>query len=409
METRKFLFKFYIIVNIVAFIFYSLGYINSKPINGSENISILFYIINIILLISSLYIILKIFTLMEKNITINPLKYNLENTNFIGLIILLIQIVYLYTFLTQGGSVAGEKDNLGGGIFGLVMATFQIQTLSLLYIISKEKTGYICKAILFLFLLTSILQGWTSWILTFAVLYLFIQEDKGKIKSFFKVSVIAMVLLIIFYPIIYFLRLTIRIMGTQEVSFEEIELIQTYGNNNLIDFVLYTYNKVLERFEQYYLSLGSLIHHDKIATAYNNGEITPFYFEGVGKIFIHETYSMGNYLPSLFYNDALLGEYFWNISPGFISLFYTESLSILFILPYYIFLILLIIMILKLIKAPSLAYHFVFFNLITLLFTGWFSQFSYFVWTFIILFILVQTVGFIKHMLISISKQGKLI
>jgi len=403
MKTRKFIFIFYLSVNILMFILYTLGYENLTPISKTLNLDLKFYFLNIVLLVSSLYILLKIFSVSEKYIKIKKMRIDLQSEkNAIGLFVFFIQLIFIFNFIFNSGTVIGKEDTSGGGIYGFIISGTQIIYLQIVYLVSIKKWNKIWYTIFYLFIIINIITGKSGFLLLLAVLFLFKMEEKQKLISYFKISIILGILVTVFYPIIYFAKLAIRIISGTDKSFSNLEILNNLANGSYVEFAFRSYTQLFERFEQYYLTLGSLVHYNQIVNAYHNNLIIPYYLEGFQlKIYklLNEDYvgmSLGNYLPNIFYDDYYEGVDFWNISPGFQTLFYYDSLDILFIFPYYILLIVLIIIIFRLISVANLAYNFIFFYIILLLFAGWFSQFFYLVWSIIVLFMLVQLFGSLK-------------
>lgn len=391
MKVRLFLIIFFSFVNTAAFFFYTNGYINSVHVRGEFNSPLSYYVITLSTLLLSLYLILKVFTFFESNIKTKSFKFNLEKNRYtlLGLFIILVQFIYLFVFFTQSSYRAGGVDDLGGGLFGVVYALLQIQFLPVLYIVSipREKRNIIWWIILFQYITTYIAQGWSGIFLILGILYLSDMEIKGKRFSVSGILRFISILIIIFYPFIYYGRSYMR--GRFISDFE------------IIDFLLHTYNMLLERLEQFHLSLGSFIYRNEIAEAYNNNLIIPYYKDGIVQSLVGgDGVGMGDFVVSLFYNLEL-GTYLWNVSPGFVSLFYTNSISIFFIIPYYMFLIFIIVLCLKLIKANFLAYNLTFLFLIIFLWPGWFSMFFWYVWAVVLFTFLVQFFMLLENLFIK--------
>ncbi|MCT7501829.1 oligosaccharide repeat unit polymerase [Aliarcobacter cryaerophilus] len=401
MSTRNFLLFLFVFINVIAFLYYSAGGMNSKQILGTASLNIGIYFINLIFLVSSLVLLTYIFNVITsikvKNTLINMDYIGQQGHSLLSYFMILLLLVYLTYFILSGGSVAGGEDKLGGGYFGVFVALFQIMFLTLIYIASSKIYDFKWKAIVFLYVLINLLQGWSGFILTLLILYLFYREQINRKVNILKVFIFSIIGIIFFYPVIYFVRLSIRITGQQNIGFDEINIIQTLGNGNIFDFMFYCYIKLLERFEQYYLSLGSLINYEKIYDGFKDNSIAPFYAEGPLKYIFREEnmISLGNYLPSLFYENTFLGEYYWNISPGIVSYFFTDIVSIvLFLFTLYISLLIPTIL-LKSINANKLVFHLIYYYVIVLLFVGWIAQFLYFMYSLVVFYFIVNIIGII--------------
>lgn len=197
MNTRNFLLFLFVFINVIAFLYYSAGGMNSKQILETSSLNISVHFINLIFLVSSLVLLTYIFNV----ITSIKMKKTLINMDYIGqqghsllsYFIILLLLFYLTYFIISGGSVAGGEDKLGGGYFGVFVALFQIMFLSLIYIASSKIYDFKWKVIVFLYMLINLLQGWSGFILTLLILYLFHREQINRKVNILKVFIFSII------------------------------------------------------------------------------------------------------------------------------------------------------------------------------------------------------------------------
>lgn len=398
MEVRAKLLLIYIIINVIAFLYYLFGGENTQFIKHTENVSPFVHYVNITLTIMALIVICKSFNVID-SLKVKQTATTLSTGaghKIISTIVILLQLFYLFGFIVFGGSVAGGEDTLKGGLFGLFVGLLQISNVSLVHIASSHSRGILWGVVLSLYAVTNLLQGWSAFILLLLVLYLFHREEVRKSINWLAILLYSTFGIVFLYPAVYLIRTSVRIMGQQHVKFEDVDLISALGEGSVIDYCLYTYVKLLERFEQYYLSLGSLINYDHIVLAYQSRIIMPFYTEGPQKVlFAREgLVSLGSYLPSIFYDDSVMGDYHWNVSPGILAYIYTESMSALFLYPYILLLTFVATVLLKSIGVNKLVFHLFFYLMIILVFTGWMSQFVFFIYSIFVYYVINKLVGF---------------
>ncbi|MEL4470516.1 oligosaccharide repeat unit polymerase [Shewanella algae] len=393
MKLRKVLFWFYVTINTVAYLLYSNGYVNSVHIVGEFYSTQYDYFFHLIFLLLSLVLILKLSDFIYFRIKIKKfLSVNFFSCKHVllGWFILLVEIVYLYNLVFNSSYRAGGVDDLQGGFFGVFVALFQIQFLPLLYFCSVSHRTVLTYFVIFLCFLINVIQGWSGIFFILFIIYNSIIDIEKKRFGYFKFTFISLFLIFTFYPLVYLVR---------GIARGRYDILSSY--DGYFDFALHSYTLLIERFEQYHLSLGTYIHKVGIADAIHSGVVVPYYYEGVlssilAKFYDMGSYKLGDYLPSVFYNIDL-GSYTWNVSPGFVSLFYINDFSSwIYIFLYYFMLMFLSLSCIKLMRCNAVMYNFYYFSLILYLFAGWFSMFSWFCWAILVLFLFNCIFGLIE-------------
>ncbi|PCI49356.1 MAG: hypothetical protein COB58_01110 [Thalassobium sp.] len=404
MKTRVLLVLFVVLVNFSAFLYYSLGGYNSKVIDGTIDLDFYFYFLNIFLMFLALFITVSLYVFFDKFDFNKKISFSLrgDEHKIISLFVLFLQFFYL-NGIWGSGSVAGAADILGGGVFGFVVAFFQIVSFALIYLVSIRFRDVFWWANLILYVFINLYQGWSAFIFCLFFVYLFDRERYFRPISYWKVIPLSFISVLLFYPFVYWFRLKVRLAGQQSISFFDVDVLMLLNINDFLDFSFYAYWKLLERFEQFYLSLGSLIYKAEIMYGFDSGLISKLYQEGPLKyIARNDSFSLGNYLPQVFYQDVGLTDYYWNISPGIVAYFFVDFADFIINLLVGVFVIFISALVSKILDVSKVLSDLIFFNLIFLFLAGWISQYLYFIYS---VYVYVFVVVFIKLFVVTFRRM----
>ncbi|HAS8533062.1 TPA: hypothetical protein I7745_19310 [Vibrio vulnificus] len=396
-RVRHFLLLLFLFTNSYAFLYFILGGTATKSIKFEIDDLIVYQMssfLSLTLILIILYMLFYKFSCRVRvsvsSLSIGTLSYKLHD--IIGIIIIFSMSISLIVLKSSGMAAGHNDDVVSGGMFGVINAIFQFQTLVLVYICSCARSKVWITTVV-IYVIYNLLLGWTSFILVLTLLYLFDKECRAQInweKTFVFIGVVFLC-----YPLIYYLRYVFRVSVGADIGIADIQVLQVVGTQaSWIDYVFFCYFQLVERLQQFYLNTGVLYYYDLITEATESGLIFPYYFEGlhrnvIGSIFYPNAQSLGSYLPTLFYHDMFIGDFFWNVSPGLIGWFISSNISIA-LLPLYVGLMVTTpVVILKRLGAPDLALSLVFIKIILLLFHGWMGQYFNFVWSLCVFYFLV--------------------
>ncbi len=389
----------YFSFNTLAFLYFIFGGKSSYPIikRIQNSDMIIVFILQSFLLIGSYKFYYKFYPKFKKQRIANFKK---PNQNLLGVLLIILSIVNFLFFYSNSVGAGSSDQEISGGIFGFISAIFQPNSLILIFLFyfKPNKLWYI------LFILNGVfnlLLGWTNFLIYYFFLFLFyLSENQVPIKKIIRFIILAMFL----YPPIYFLRMFFRLRDQETASFSDINIISMFTENNSIpEFILLSYWHLIERFQQFYLSLSSFVYRSEIMDRFSSGDLIPYYAEGIHRSFVKSSFlssqaeSLGSFLPSLFY--GLSYDYNWNVSPGFFSYFFVYDYSILFIPLYLIFIIIIPLKLNELFHGSKRIVFLIYINFIVLLFHGWYSQYFNFVWAFFIFILFLSIQAFFNFLL----------
>ncbi|HDY7937932.1 TPA: oligosaccharide repeat unit polymerase [Vibrio vulnificus] len=401
-KVRHFIVAFFTTVNVIGYCYFLFGGEATKGASG-VNADFLDMTLVISTMLFSLFGLYWYYYHFLIKLSIPRFNLNLHTMNRFGEDILgsgvLLLILTNYLLSYSSGYSAGKEDVVISGALSYLLALFQVQNISLVYLVCCYNSR-LWKLNALVFCATSILTGWTSFILVFFVLYLFEKERLGELKWTKVFSIMSIILAI--YPIIYFLRFYFRIGGVDgQVTFET--LLFSADLSNVHEYISYSFFQLIERLQQFYLNYSIWVHREELSLYFDLGQIYPFYFEGIhrnilGGMFFENATPLGNFLPSILYTDVF-GKASWNVSPGLYAWGLSGSFAGLLFFFYILVMVALPIFLLKLIGAPGLARNFVFLNVILLLFHGWVGQYFNFVWSVFVFVLLVIVVNYVRKFL----------
>lgn len=404
-KVRHFVLLFFLLVNTFAFIYFLLG---GQPTRSFDKVvhSDQIYLVTYAITILSLFFVYALcykfaFKLRITNRSVS-VQYSSFQFKFLSIILIVIMLVSLVTNLKSGVAAGGDDSEISGGGFGLVMAISQIQFLVpifLTFYVFQKNTLYF---IVFLtYIISNLLLGWTSFVIVLVFMSFYYFEVTGRVK-WLKVFAYCAVLFVA-YPVIYFLRFITRVSASTDLALGDVEFLNVVGQGaTILDFVFFSYYQLIERLQQFYLNLATVMYYEEILYHFSTNSIYPYYFEGfhrnvLGGKFYPEATPLGNFLPNIYHAELANKDFFWNVSPGFHAWMFNANVSSVFYVFYIVFLVSFSSFLLKLIKANSLCYSLFFIYTIILLFHGWMAQYFNFVWSLLLFSMLNFIFSFINN------------
>lgn len=310
--------------------------------------------------------------------------------NKIGVILAALQALFVMYFTLTGTYVAGNVAR-DSSLLSYFWVLLPVDVLFIIYYGVYRDSKYF-KLNLIICLMSSILRGWTGvflMVIFFESCRLF---RKGSIKL--RHLVIASVVLVVGYPVLYFGKLFVRFYAFQPNGVASyIAMLDSYGFWDMIGISL---GQVFDRFQLISSSVAVYQIAPTLRESFYRGDFFPFWLEGIHGIALYKIFGLGQILNigqaiAQYFDPSSVGAVNWNVNPSFIGWFFVlPGMSILNLL-YAMLLCFASIVLTKMMSRRIESMDMVWYAWLVFLVPGWYGAFFLFVYA-LVLFVLLHWV-----------------
>lgn len=299
---------------------------NIELYNSTPVILICFIVLSTYLLI--LGPLFRVFYKLRASL-VPPVPATQDSGRDVGLVLLSLQIGFIFFVFTEGVFVAGSTER-STSIWSQFFVFFSCDTLFLLYYAYyRDNRLYVPNLIAAI--ASSLIRGWIGIFMTLIVLES-IRLLRRRQLSITKIAVITSLILLLF-PLLQILKITIRTaaMGT---SLDYVNLLSSLSSNieaeHLLNIFYGAFQVLIDRLQ--ILSQYIVIYQngDYLYSLYQGGQILPFWLDGIHGIAYHRFFgdtipdNLGVHLAKLL--DPLNTDVNWNSNPGLLAWFMINPL-----------------------------------------------------------------------------------
>ena len=264
----------------------------------------------------------------------NRAKIKIEIYNPLGLkkltlIVISLQLIFIYAILVEGTGLAGGVVNNSQTIISSLLAIFRVDDFALLFMLCYTSSRYF--GLNFgLYFISFILRGWLSVVISGFIIVLY--KYKIRIRSLKSLSIgVCALMILAFGPFLLLVRNDLRLSGDYFDAFKSINYSEIWK----VDLIA-GINGILMRFQQ----LDSLIYLIQnlsiFQNLYDHNLITPVYFDGpiLSTLFKQFNQAASEPLGLVLADQSrvLAVGRKSAVSPGLITYFLLDSLSALYII-----------------------------------------------------------------------------
>lgn len=251
-----------------------------------------------ILLLSLILIVITYFFLMWPffisvfSIKIKKLKFNRDENIIslrLGFFILFIQVCFFLFNSYYGVNVAGTNNKTADTPLALIWVLIPADALFVVYYAFYRDSKFF-KVNLIFWLFSNIIRGWAGVIL-FVIFFEWCRLVRRNALSFTKIF-IAVLLVLILYPLLTIAKWVIRASGGRDFSFEVLydAVLKNLNEQSYLDLIYFGLEHIIGR-----LQLTSILNEiinmkDKLQFLYQNNDFQPFWMEGLHGILIERLF-----------------------------------------------------------------------------------------------------------------------
>jgi len=332
------------------------------------------------------------FPLISK-IKVQPVSWQLQKDGrTFGYALFLLQLIFIYYFTSTGTFVAGSTVR-SGSAWNVFWVLINVDTLFFIYYgFFRESKSFTLN--LAIAVISNILRGWSGifiWIIFMESARLMRSGRISFPKIFF-----GSILVILIYPLIYIIKLQIRMVlldsGADHSGIDIISLnLSNFGYESYLDLLVGSFLQIFERLQLISSQLVVYQYSSELADDLSSGLIAPFWMEGIygiayEKIFgLEPAVNIGVALANLI--DPVQIEINWNANPGYASwLFMFPFLAPMYV-AYTLGLIFISIFLVKRMSRRILPMDMLWFACLLYVVPGWLASFVLFVHSLIIFYL----------------------
>lgn len=327
MKIRAIIFLMYFIPNAIAVaIFGTQGIVGGdvKDIFINNNNVFLVGFAEIILILIFLFLL----NLTQSFAIRHKISFLSKREKQFGIVVLLLQIGFLFFNIVYGAGIAGEMADVNNPI-KYVFIIFQIDYLAIVFLaFSKRKGHFALNAVIYL--LSNSFRGWVAGaILNLAVVLLirFYEEKRIPLKNF----VVLVAIIVLSSPIVMQIKDVTRAARGDALAAAEFIDGQNDKKNaleSIEDGAGRTFYRLQHISETYFL----VENITAIQENYQNNKITPFYMDGFVQKFFEKQFLSRSTINNWAATE-LIGRQF-NIHVGILPWLITSPFSMVFYIPY---------------------------------------------------------------------------
>lgn len=337
-----------------------------------------------------------------KKIKVNKILkifHNESVSNKIGIILLILQILFIAYFLSTNTYVAGSNVR-DDSILSLLWVLIPVDILFYIYYgIYRDQKLFFPNLIIWL--LSSFLRGWTGVLLT-VLFFESCRRFRSGTLNFSKILKYS-ILIIFLYPPLYLTKLYIRSFGSMGFSglvfsFDIDNFLYFFNSLSLFDSITLSLTQIFERLQIISSAVAIYQYSSNLYSDLNHGLIYPMWMEGIHGIAIDRIFG-GPVLQNLGvsfaqYLDPLSSDINWNSNPTFVGwLLIDPSMSLLYV-SYAVLLCLISMILVKRMSSKMLSLDMVWYAWLVYLVPGWFGAFFLFIYSLFLMYGLHIVIGF---------------
>lgn len=315
-DPKKYWLLLYVAINFIAVLIvidgrYLIGDVAGRKLSSISNLWIAFLAVGI----SYFSILWVVFGFLSKIRfkTLIGSNNKLAAESYVGIFILVTQLLYLMFNIITGANVSGQRGDVGGSLISAVWALLPIDALFLIYY-GVARDSKLFKHNLVIYLVSNIMRGWAGVILI--VIFMEFCRSYRNNKINFKYLFIAIILVVLIYPELHLLKYSFRVHDLHSFFFDHQLLFKSiYGDVGYYTAIFEGIRHVVERI-QIVSILTEVIENKSILKDYfDGGAVLPFWSEGLHGIIIDRLFENERGLP-IGVVFTSFGDFNWSFNVG---------------------------------------------------------------------------------------------
>lgn len=387
---------FYIFINIIAaWIMLDtnllIGDLDTFPVLNKTTLVLAAFLVCL-----SYFVILRLFygfiTRIEM-VKIFPITEDDKSKKILGIIILVLQLLFMLFNYTEGVNTAGSGTVRSDSIFNTFWIFITIDMVFTIYY-GMNREDKMFKPNVVVFVISNVMRGWTGFFLTFVFME-WCRAYRLKKINFLKVAVILIVGLLC-YPFVYNLKLVMR---SFKGDYSNLAYLSQFFFSNLegidlLDLFKAGISHLTGRLQITAIVSEIINYKDLLQDEFNRGNILPFWGEGIPQIGYRKLMgiasppNVGVALTDYLYPKGEFEMGSWNVNVGFVGWFFiAPGYSFIYIL-YMAFLCFLSVFLVKQAGNKPGGFDVLWYSWLVYLIAGWTLAFTGFIYSVLLYLIL---------------------